>query len=81
MSSSKLITGLFIGAAAGLMLGILFAPDKGTVTRKKIAEKASDLTDELKDILKDLVNDGQAFKNIEQKGSMLESEVDTEWSV
>jgi gas vesicle protein len=49
MSSTKLVTGLFIGAAAGLILGILFAPDKGTETRKKIAGKAGDITDELKE--------------------------------
>jgi gas vesicle protein len=56
MSSAKLVTGLFIGAAAGLILGILFAPDKGTETRKKIAGKAGDITDELKDGFNQLVD-------------------------
>ena len=48
MSSSKLLSGILLGAAAGAVLGILFAPDKGTETRRKIAEKGSDLTDSLK---------------------------------
>ena len=35
MSSSKILTGVLIGAAAGTILGILFAPEKGLDTRKK----------------------------------------------
>lgn len=46
--SKKLIGGLLVGAAVGAVLGILFAPDKGTETRKKMAKKAEDLGDELK---------------------------------
>lgn len=81
MSSSKLVTGLFIGAAAGLILGILFAPDKGTETRRKIAAKAGDITDELKNGFKDLVEGGSSeFSKIKLRSSMLESEVNDEWS-
>lgn len=82
MRSSTLIAGLFIGAAAGLVGGILFAPDKGTATRKKIAEKAGDIADALKKVFNDLVNGTPAAlaKN-GQKGSMLGSEMDTFWSV
>ena len=48
MSSSKFLAGIFLGVAAGAALGILFAPDKGTETRKKIAKKGEDLTDSVK---------------------------------
>jgi gas vesicle protein len=47
-NSVKMIGALLVGAAIGGALGILFAPDKGSVTRKKIAGKTNDLTDSLK---------------------------------
>ncbi len=56
MSSSKIITGLLIGAAAGAVLGILFAPEKGADTRKKIGKKSADLTDTLKSKFNDLID-------------------------
>jgi len=56
MSSSKIITGLLIGAAAGAVLGILFAPDKGADTRKKISKKSADLTDTLKSKFNELID-------------------------
>lgn len=48
MSSSKLLAGILVGAAAGAVLGILFAPDKGSETRKKISDSTGDLGDNLK---------------------------------
>ncbi len=48
MSSGKVLASVLAGAAAGAILGILFAPDKGTETRRKIAEKGADLADNVK---------------------------------
>ncbi len=49
MSSGKVLLGVLAGAAAGAMLGILFAPDKGWNTRKRIVNKADAFAEELKD--------------------------------
>lgn len=50
MSSGKVLLGVLAGVAAGATLGILFAPDKGTNTRKKIVERGEDYVDNLKDV-------------------------------
>ena len=42
------ILALLAGAAIGLGLGILFAPDKGTKTREKIKDGLDDLKDSTK---------------------------------
>ena len=50
MNNNAKITAAFIaGAAIGAALGILFAPDKGSATRKKIAEEGKKFTDEVKE--------------------------------
>ncbi len=48
MSSSKVLLGFVAGAAVGALAGILFAPDAGSNTRKKIVSKTGDLTDSVK---------------------------------
>ncbi len=48
MSSGKLVLGALAGLAAGALLGILFAPEKGKVTRKKIVDKSEDYLGEVK---------------------------------
>ena len=48
MSKGNTIAGVLVGLAAGAALGILFAPEKGSDTRKKIANKGKDSLDDLK---------------------------------
>jgi gas vesicle protein len=54
-NNGKLIGALLLGAAIGGALGILFAPDKGSATRKKILTKGEDVTDDLKEKFNDLI--------------------------
>lgn len=55
MSSGKTVLGLLAGVAAGATLGILFAPDKGTETRKKISKVGEDYLNNLKSKVEDIL--------------------------
>lgn len=66
-SGSKVILAALAGAAAGMICGVLFAPDKGEETRRKISRKSSDIADSLKGKFNDLV-DGIASKFESVKG-------------
>mgnify|MGYP003604729942 CR=1 FL=1 len=56
MKNNKVILGVIGGLAVGAVLGVLFAPDKGKNTRKKIATKGEDLADNLKTQFEGLAN-------------------------
>lgn len=47
---------LFIGFAAGFLAGVLFAPAKGSKTRKRIARRSRELKDKFNDMV-DSVSD------------------------
>lgn len=42
-NTGKIMTAVAAGAAIGYVLGVLFAPDKGSETRRKIAERSKKL--------------------------------------
>ncbi len=44
---NKLLTGF----ALGLIVGVLYAPDKGTYTRRKITDKGNDLKNQFADFI------------------------------
>jgi gas vesicle protein len=52
----KIIGALLLGAAVGGTLGILFAPDKGSKTRKNILSQGNELTDVIKDKFDDFLD-------------------------
>ncbi|HUR66263.1 MAG TPA: YtxH domain-containing protein [Chitinophagaceae bacterium] len=53
--SSKILVGFLAGAAVGALAGILWAPDKGSTTRKKISGKAGDISDSIRDSFSNLI--------------------------
>ena len=70
MSTTKILLGFLAGAAAGAIVGILFAPDKGSETRRKIADESNDLADNLKGKINNLVD------GVKEKFSSFKSEAE-----
>jgi gas vesicle protein len=74
MNSGKVFLGLLAGIAAGAVLGVLFAPDKGTETRKKISKKSKDLVDEVKNKYDDFVRGvNEKVESVKQDAEYLKS--------
>ena len=48
MSTGKVLLGVVAGLAAGALLGVLFAPARGAVTRRSILRKGERQVDDLK---------------------------------
>jgi len=76
MSTAKVLLGAAAGLAVGGILGILFAPEKGSVTRKQIRDKGNDYADELKskygefaDTIAEKLNNAKGFaKDLAENG-------------
>ena len=50
-SSSKIVLGMVTAAAAGAVIGMLFAPEKGTELRDKVRETANGFATDLLDAI------------------------------
>ena len=71
MSTGKVVLGTLAGLAIGGVLGILFAPEKGSVTRQQIMDRGNDYADELKskyndfaDTLSEKFQSGKEFAQV-----------------
>jgi gas vesicle protein len=56
MESNKVVVGVIAGVAIGALVGVLFAPAKGSKTRKKVMNKAMAYKDELQSKIEDLID-------------------------
>jgi len=81
---------LLIGMGVGAVLGILFAPHKGSKTRKKIAKRGTDLKEgweNLKETVANKIeNSGDSLNDFidesrEQNSYISSTSVDNEWKV
>jgi gas vesicle protein len=61
MRPQRIIIGALAGLAAGALIGILFAPDKGSAVRGKIAKKGEDYLDSIKSTFNSFI-DGISVK-------------------
>lgn len=78
--TTNLVLGFLAGAATGAVLGILYAPDKGSKTRKKIKEQSEKIGQDVKKTvgekvegLQDYVN--ETIEEIKNRFSKLEKDV------
>jgi gas vesicle protein len=63
--SGKIITGLLVGALIGGALGILYAPYKGTKTRRKLRSKGEDLKELIQDQFAEIMEHLQTAPELE----------------
>ena len=77
MSSSK-CCGVIVGAAVGAALGILFAPDKGSVTRRNISKKGDYYVESVKNNFNKFLDSvfGSFQKGMEYATKKVEDEID-----
>jgi gas vesicle protein len=70
MSSGKVLLGVLAGVAAGALIGVLFAPDSGWNTRKKISKKGEDYADALKEKFNEFLdNISEKFEEVKEEVS------------
>ena len=81
--NGKIVTALLAGLAAGAVLGLLFAPDKGSETRDKIQDSLADLGDAIKERAEEQLDQLNDLKEklvaaVKSKVSHVESAIDDE---
>lgn len=68
MKTGKILLGVLSGAAAGAAVGLLFAPKKGSDTRRGIADKSNEYINGTRTRINDLMNDvSHKFDSVKSK--------------
>lgn len=73
-NTGGILLALLTGAAIGAGVGILYAPDEGKETRRKIKEKATDMSHEVTDRLKHAKE--ELTKTAEEKKEVFEQKLE-----
>lgn len=76
-SSSKSFFSFLTGLITGAAIGVLYAPEKGEVTRDKLAEKLSKYRTQLEEFITDLIERGDEVA-IEMMGGETSSKAKAE---
>jgi len=72
MNTNKLILGVVGGLLTGAVLGVLFAPESGKNTRKKIKDKSKELKDTMKNDFDNAIQKIEdKYQNIAQQSNEL----------
>ena len=76
MNSGKAFLGVLMGVAVGATLGILFAPAKGSKTRKKISKKKDEYADDLHEKFNEFADRiVEKFETVSNKASRIVNNV------
>jgi gas vesicle protein len=76
-TKSKIILGLVGAAAAGVIVGLVLAPEKGADMRQKLKSTAGEWADHLTDLFADAKGEIQNLKN---KGSKMANDAANKYS-
>lgn len=70
-TTTKVVLGLVGAAAAGVIVGLLIAPEKGSDMRKRVGDTASDWADRLTDLFSSAKGE---MDNLSSKGTKMASD-------
>lgn len=59
-TTGKIVAGVLAGVAVGAVLGLLFAPDKGSATRQKISDSVKGMGKSIADTAEGFLSDKAA---------------------
>lgn len=82
-NGGKILTALLTGLAAGTVIGVLFAPEKGSDTRDKLNESLADLSDAIKERAEEQLDQfaelkDKLFSVLKSKAAKAEQAIDEE---
>ena len=72
-TTSKIVLGILGAAAAGVVVGLLLAPEKGADMRKKIKKTAGDWADSLSHLF---AKGEEELENLKEKGRAYKSKAE-----